>query len=86
MEILDPSPLLTNIPSIGGLVYKKAWEIEDEKSGMTDNQRTMREFRSIANSLIPFIRVTSDRPNDNEGKEDWSFTSSTRSPWDLNIA
>ena len=45
----------------------KACEIEDEKSGLTDNQRTMREFCSMANSLIPFIQVTSDRQDDNKG-------------------
>ena len=61
---VNPPP----IPSTGGLVYKKAWEIEDEKSGLTDNQRTMREFCSMANSLIPFIQVTSDSQDDNEGK------------------
>ena len=41
-------------------MYKKAWEIEDEKSGLTDNQRTMREFRAMANTLIPLLQVTSD--------------------------
>ena len=39
------------LPSTGGLTYKKAWEIEDEKSGLTDNKRTMREFRAIAGTL-----------------------------------
>ena len=49
-------------------MYKKAWEIEDEKSGLTDNQRTMREFRAMANTLIPFIQVTSDCQDDHEEK------------------
>ena len=44
------------LPSTGGLVYKKAWKIEDEKSRLTDNQRTMREFRAMAKKLILLYR------------------------------
>ena len=56
------------LPSTGGLVYKMAWEIEDEKSNLTDNQRTMGEFQAMANTLIHFIQVTSDRQDDHEEK------------------
>ena len=48
-------------------MYRRAWEIEDQKSGLTDNQRTMREFRAMANSIFSFIQVTSDSQDDNAG-------------------
>ena len=56
------------LPSTGGQVYKNAWEIEDENSGLTDNQRTMWEFLAKANTLIPFIQVTCDSQDDHEEK------------------
>ena len=34
-------------PSTGGLVYKKAWEIEDKKSSLTYNQRTTPFYHSF---------------------------------------
>ena len=35
-------------------------KIDDEKSGRSDNQKKMREFHAMANTLLPFIQVTSD--------------------------
>ena len=36
-----PAATTTNTYT-GGLVYKMAWEKEDKKSGLSDNQKTMR--------------------------------------------
>ena len=60
MVLKLPPLIILPLPSTGGLEYKKAWEIEDEKSGLSDNQRIMREFRAITNTILPFIQVKSD--------------------------
>ena len=51
-----------------GLTYKKVWETEDIAGGLTDDQRTMREFRVMANTILPFIQVTFDTVDDHPSK------------------
>ena len=49
-----------------GLSYSPTWEEEDKVCGLSDDQRTMREFQKMANSQLDFIRVTYDTCTDHE--------------------
>jgi hypothetical protein len=49
-----------------GLSYQKVWEEEDKKSCLSDDQRTMKEFQAMANTIFPCIQVTFDTCDDHE--------------------
>jgi hypothetical protein len=49
-----------------GLSYSPIWEAEDKVCGLSDDQRTMREFQKMANTQLDFIRVTYDTCTDHE--------------------
>jgi hypothetical protein len=49
-----------------GLSYSPIWEEEDKVCGLSDDQRTMREFQKMANTQLDFIRVTYDTCTDHE--------------------
>ena len=52
-----------------GLSYSSVWETEDKASGLSDDQRTMREFQKMANTILDFIRVTYDTCTDHESRK-----------------
>ena len=52
-----------------GLSYSSVWEKEDKASGLSDDQRTMREFQKMANTILDFIRVTYDTCTDHESRK-----------------
>ena len=54
--------------TVWGLSYKPEWEVEDRTEGLTHDQRTMREYQKMANTILPFIQVTFDTVDDHPSK------------------
>ena len=63
--VLETLKLGVRWSEMQGLSYNSVWEEEDKSSGLSDDQRTMREFQKMANTILDFIQVTYDTCTDN---------------------